>query len=138
MVLLQIVKIWPSNVIRHNLSTWHAHEYQLLKVCFNLEKNGSFKFSDRDCATWHYVLSSSSSRSGGQTWSMWFLIHQIYCGHMANFGDFIYLFSCKCVMIWVVNLNIFGISYKLIFLKNNNFSLSILNGHDCDTWHSLW
>ncbi len=88
----------------HMATTWI---FQLLKVCFNLEIFCSFKFGDRDCATWHYVLSSSFSRSSGQTWSMWFLIHQIYCGHMANFGDFTHLFSCKCVMIWIVNLNIF-------------------------------
>ncbi len=147
MVLLQIIKIWVvkcnSSQSIHMACTWL---FQLLKVCFNLENFGLFKFGDWDCATWRYVLSSSFSRSSGQTWSMWFLIHQMYYGHMENFGDFTYLFSCKCVMIWVVNLNFFfcdtlhnfGISYKLIFLKNNNFTLSILNGHDCDTWHNLW
>ncbi len=108
MVLLQIVEIWAvkcnSSQFIHMASTWI---FQLLKVCFNLGKLGLFKSSDWDCATWWYVLSSSSSRSGGQTWSMWFLIHQIYCGHMAHFRDFTYLFSCKCVIIWFIHLNIY-------------------------------
>jgi len=108
MVLLQIVKIWAVKCnLWQSINMAHTWIFQLLKVCFNLEKFGSFKFGDRNCATWRYVLSSSSSRSNDQTWSMWFLIHQIYCGHMAHFGDFTYLFSCKCVIIWVVHLNVF-------------------------------
>jgi hypothetical protein len=147
MILLHIVNIWA---VKCNLSqsihiarTWI---FQLLKVCFNLENFGLFKSGDWNWATWRYVLSSSFSRSNGQTWSMWFLIHQIYCVDMAHFKDFTYLFSCKCVIIWFIHFNIFycdmwhnfKISYKLIFLKNNYPTSSILNGHNYDMWHSLW
>jgi hypothetical protein len=34
MVLLQIVKSRPLNVIRHNLSTWHAHEFSIIESLF--------------------------------------------------------------------------------------------------------
>jgi hypothetical protein len=52
MVLLQIVKIWA---VKCNLSQFvhmaRTRIFQLLKVCFNVEKFGSFKSGDQDCAT---------------------------------------------------------------------------------------
>jgi hypothetical protein len=66
-------------------------------------------------------------KSSGQTWSMWFLIHQIYCGQMAHFRAFTYIFFVK-VLLFELFISMFFImtcgtimDYKTNFFKHHPF-----------------